>query len=227
MQGIEKIFDDHLKYFFVRVSRITREDYHPDSMRKHFKKYSKYLLSLEEGKQGDNLHIQGVIASDQDELTSDQVKADLKEYFKSDGIGNAFLYCKPCKDRKQAIKYNLKEGCFIYKGFTKKFIEDMVKCSIKKEKLKQKLDKLYEDLMINKIKFQKYCITYLDILVAHGKNIYVSHLKAKFNRVAIASGYVSSTEFYVKHFSEDFGTPDDYEPPWVKDEPIEFEESNF
>lgn len=202
--NIEKNLHEQYEWIYFRVSKITKDQYNGDIVTKLFNDYPLYLVAYEEGRRGDNPHIQGVYANlkEKNDIDLKEEKLKLKEMFKKDGIQNCFLYAQFTTDRKGAIKYNLKEGDFVYKGFTKKFIEDMLKCTTKKEKFKKKMEQLEEDVILKVISWNTYMIKYIKTLSEHGYEINDGRVKAKFNTMLIRAGYHTPTSYVEERYSE-------------------------
>lgn len=148
-------------------------------------KYDYYIVS-EEGVKGGTpaLHHHFVVIGD---IDTKIITADIKRTY-PDAVGNKFFSVSVAENPKQLIKYTLKEGKFLYKGFTKEFIEDAHKLSKKKEGMKEQFVKLEEQLMLKKINFKKFVEEYIKLKVQHSQPIYDNHLIAYFKRIALQIG---------------------------------------
>lgn len=198
---IESYFQDQYNWYFFRVSKITKQAYNGDSIKKFLKESRLYLVGYEHGRKGDNPHIQGVVAYDE-KKDLDTLKEEIKTFFEKANKKNCFLYAQDCNDRKSAIKYNLKEGDFVYKGFSKSFINDMIKCATKKEQFQKKMEKIEDQLILKEISWNKYMEEYIRIKTEHGFPLNNSQIKSKFNCMLVRAKIQTPDEYIREFFPE-------------------------
>lgn len=168
------------------------------SLTEFFEKLSgtyKNLLVCEETSGG--RHFQGLITGPQ--ITSNEVRETLK-VISPKAKGNKCLYSKEVVLFKQAVKYNVKEGKYLYQGFPREFVLNMEKSSNKKENLKQKILDNEEQLLSGKYDFHTFGVKYIQIKVDHGQNLYNNHVQSYFNRMKVKSGFITASDYYENYF---------------------------
>lgn len=198
-------FDEFFQYpceYSIRIKHVDGLDL--ERTFKFFEDpvFSRVLLSLE--KSGGE-HIHGHLSMDNIWATPKDAKDFITGFIKKiypDAKGNKCLYVKEVLKKKRNIQYVLKEGTYLYRGFSQKFIETMDKCSLKKERLKEKILENEENLLSKRIDYHRFCINYIQIKVDHGQNLYNNHIKAYFNRFDIISGNTTAAEYYEIYFTD-------------------------
>lgn len=193
----EYIDDEVLQKNIMIAFRISRvKNLSLDSTFQHFSSKYKYVVVSLEGEQKTE-HIHGVIANPS--ITTDEVRDYIRELY-PDAKGNKCLYTKESMDKKQLLKYTLKEGQFLFSGFRKEFIENMVILSSVKENLNKKIQTNEEELLLGHITYKKFVTNHLEIIVQHNQNLYINHLKAYFFKMRLKSGDVSFVHFAENYF---------------------------
>lgn len=161
-----------------------------DFLKQHYKYI---IISLEGTPNTSTEHIHLLLG--QNETSTKNVRAHIKEVY-PDAKGNKCLSVSEVSDVKQCSKYTLKEGNYLYQGFTPEFIRTMSKCSNKKEHLKEKIQENEEKLLSEQITYRNFCINYLKIKVDHGQNISHNHVRSYFNRFKLKSGTMTYEDYY-------------------------------
>lgn len=202
MTTIDNYLLNQYKWVYFRASKISRDQYPANELRKYFKVFPYYLIAYEEGREGDNPHVQGVLGYEESEKSLEDLSDDIKELFKKPNKHNAHMYCQFVSDRKSAIKYNLKEGDYIYKGFSKGMIEDFKKCAYKKEKLRQKLVENEDNLLTKKIDFNTFQDRYIQIHADYNKPINRNKTNDKYNLMMLRAGVMTARQYNDKFHSE-------------------------
>jgi len=129
-----------------------------------------------------------------DHLTRDLIKAKIKEIYPK-AHGNSSFYIQEAKKKLQLMKYTIKEGTFVYKGFTDAFIVDLQRCSLPKTNLKKEFTELEEKLAMGVIQLSEYIRKYIELKVQHDQPLYTSHLLALFRKLAVRHDVYSSKEY--------------------------------
>lgn len=159
------------------------------------------LLVSSEGEEK-KFHIHGVAAMpllDSGDDFTGTVRLSIKKVFPT-AKGNKCLYVKKSKDKKQLLKYTLKEGTFKYQGFSKILIDKLFQLSCNKENLNKKIQDNEEDLLMHTISYSRFVVRHLEIIVSHNQNIYCNHVKSYFNKMRLKSGDISYRQFAEENF---------------------------
>lgn len=191
---IQDFIVDDLEYIMFRVSRV--QNLKMEELYKKFDKYQKNIVALEVSNSG-VIHLQGIVAHAG--LSVDEVRADIKDVFK-DAKGNKCLYVSKVQDRKSAIKYNLKDGKYLYKGFTAELIKKMSNLSYKNAGIDEKIKENEELLISREISFLTFQENHIQILLDYGRNLYNNHIRAYFNRFQLKSGQISIRDYIENNF---------------------------
>lgn len=167
---------------------------------KHFEKYNKYIISQE----GDDLNtrIHQHILLETEELRDDIAKHIRHLY--PDAIGNKGIYIRPSRDKMQLAKYTLKEGNYLYKGFSEKFINEKFKCSKAKTDLKKDITALEDKLILREIHIEKFIKEFIELKVKYDQPLYVNHIRAYCLKMAVKSGAYTSDQL-AQNVMEGFG----------------------
>lgn len=168
-------------------------------------KYTYILLSLESS---GGQHIHGQVSvkippSVTKKSEVDKVRQLLKDLYPT-AQGNKCLYTRQVKLARQSAKYILKEGDYVYNGYSKEYVDTLYRCSTKKENLKLKVQKNEDNLISGKILFEEFAIRYIEIKVMHGQNLYNNHIQSYFNRYLLKSGQKSYLDYYNEHFVSNY-----------------------
>lgn len=167
----------------------------------HLKDVFPILLCSAEGETR-KFHIHGVVAmatSSSPENFPLYVRTKLKELYPM-ARGIKCIYVRLSKNKKQLLKYTLKEGQFQYQGFRKELIEKCYLLSSVKENLNKKIQDNEELLLTKKINYTRFVTTHLEIIVSHNQNLYVNHVKSYFNKMKLKSGEISYYAFAEENF---------------------------
>lgn len=109
--------------------------------------------------------------------------------------GNKNLYVKKAENFGQLLKYTLKEGNYMSKGFTDLLLTDMEMLAMPKTEVKQKFIDLEDKLLLQQITFFEFMLRYVQLKVDHGQNIYNNHLIAYFRRFALRTETFSMKQY--------------------------------
>lgn len=169
---IIQVIDSLGAWYAIRLSSF--ESLTLEKTEEMFKDY-RYVIS-EEG-DGITVKYHQHIILDAGKLTTEDIRKIVKEQY-PDCQGNKCIYIRACKDKKQLMKYTLKDGKYVYKGFSPKFIENHFKCSSAKTDLKKDVKDNEDNFILGKIEFNAFIDKYLEIKVAHDQPLYMNHIKA-------------------------------------------------
>lgn len=99
--------------------------------------------------------------------------------------GNEQFSVIKVKNKNQMKKYILKDGNYIYKGFSENEIEILRKLSFKKgiDKFQTQLETLEQQFYEKQIGFSKFGELYVQLKIDYGQKLYGNHIKAYLNRV--------------------------------------------
>ncbi len=161
-------------------------------------KIAKTYIISEEGS-GKEVHQHLLLVGN--DLTRDIIKAKIKEIYPN-AHGNKNFYIQEAKKKTQLLKYTIKEGLFVYKGFTNEFIVDLQRCSLPKTNLKKAFVRLEEQLALGQIEFREYVKGYIELKVQHDQPLYTGHLMALFRKLAVRhTGYTAGryADFFVEN----------------------------
>jgi len=150
-----------------------------------------YIVSEEVSKKG-KLHQHWVICAPG--LSHEKITNYIKEWY-PDAKGNKCIAIREARNPKQLIKYTLKDNNFIFKGFSKKFIDTSLKLSYSTSKMKDEFSKLNDRVKLKEITYDEYCTKYMEYKVKHEQPIYENHIIANYRRVAIALGEVDGNQY--------------------------------
>lgn len=119
----------------------------------------------------------------------EQIVKVLKEKY-PENKGNKFYECTVAKDKDSLRKYVVKDGDYIYKGFTKSFMDDTFKVSYSKDKFKAQYKKLREDVLVKRISLSKYCEALIQLKADSEQGIYLNHIEAHVRAIGIKVGEI-------------------------------------
>lgn len=190
MDDITSLFALMLPVYGVRlamVENLTLEN--TKTLLTGFVSY--YIVSEEISKTG-KVHQHWVIC--EAGLTHEKITDMIKEWF-PDAKGNKCLAVRIARNPKQLIKYTLKDNNFIFKGFSKKFIDTSLKLSYSTSKMKDEFSRLNDRVKLKEITYDEYCTKYMEYKVKHEQPIYENHIIANYRRVAIALGEVDGNQY--------------------------------
>lgn len=105
--------------------------------------------------------------------------------------GNKNLYVKIAENFQQLLKYTVKEGNYMSKGFTNDLLETLEKLAVPKTDIRQKFTDLEDIFLLEKISFNTFVNRYVQLKIDHGQNLYNNHLIAYFRRMGLKTGYRS------------------------------------
>lgn len=191
-----------LKEHLMISFRITFKDLSLETTYNYLINHYPYVLVSEEGL-STKLHHHGIVCMAHTDKSIRSVKDTLRQHLKTcykELYGNQSIYIRESENKKQLLKYTLKEGSYLYKGFSSSLIEIYETLSTKKENIKQKIIDNEENLITHSINFEQFGIRYLEIQVTHGNNIYNHQIKAYLNRFQLLSGDISYDEYFSNNF---------------------------
>lgn len=219
---IESAFYETMQVWAFRVSNVENL-----SLAKTFEAfshsgYSKVIVSEETSNKG-VIHHHGLLAwlpSDYEveingkqvstmpaERAHETISGVIKRIY-PDAKGNRCIYIRQSIDKKQLLKYTLKEGLFFQKGFTHNYISAALLLSTGKEGMKKAFEKNVERYLLGTIDLLTFMSNHIALKVKHQQPLYNNHLLAYFRSVAIRQGDISSVDyaqtFYDKLFSRDY-----------------------
>lgn len=134
----------------------------------------KYIISEEGDGITTKYHQHIILVCD---LDTEGVRALVKKTY-PDCQGNKCIYIKACRDKKQLAKYTLKEGNYVYKGFSKKYIDETFKCAKPKTDLKKDMTENEDNYILDKITDSQFVQRYIDLKVKHDQPLYMNHIEA-------------------------------------------------
>lgn len=180
--SLEECIDTLGTWFAIRLSTFDGLDL--ETTRRMFAAF-RYVIS-EEGDGISTKYHQHIILDYSG--TAQEIRQLVKQTYPNCS-GNSHIYVKACNDKKQLMKYTLKEGKYCYQGFSKKFIEDSFKCSKQKTDLKKEINANEDNLILGKIDEYDFAETYLRIKVSHDQPIYLNHVRAYLLKQYLKSGH--------------------------------------
>lgn len=140
----------------------------------------KYIIS-EEGDGVTTKYHQHII------LVCDQDTKFIRNLIKTtypDCATNKCIYIKLCVTKTGLAKYTLKEGEYIYQGFSKQFIDDTFKCSKPKTDLKKDITENEDNYILDKICDSEFIKRYISLKVRHDQPLYMNHIEAYMRKMA-------------------------------------------
>jgi len=189
IHALELMFQKEMIIISGRISRV--KNLNIDTTKNIFSPFKLYIISEETSKK--DVYHQHFVVGDY-EITELQITELIRKSY-PDLKGNKCVYVKIARNPKQLMKYTLKEGKFITKGFSKSFIDDACKMSRSKEHMKDEFIALEERLILKKIGMRKFMEDYIRLKVMHAQPLYDNHLIAYFKRMAIQSGELNVEDY--------------------------------
>lgn len=192
------LYDQILKDSVVIAFRVTKDFCNSDTVSilnflKETTKYVHILVSQEGEKQKPHLHGMVTLLKEHYDDSVTVLRNHLKEWGLTQNpplkiIGNKMLYVRLADDKKQLLKYTLKEGNYKQTGFPAAYLATYHAASVCKESLGLKIRDNEEDLLMKKIDYETFVHRYIKIKVDHTQPLYVSHIKAYINSYRLKSG---------------------------------------
>lgn len=199
MNPLHLLEQDYYRNAVFFGGRVTRHKDVPIVMHdlfNHFKQYSPLVLIGEEkvDTPGHHVHVVVCVKKLMDENPKIKTERHLKDWFAEKVRelyptleGNAHLGGSYAKAKKRLCIYATKGGLFLYHGFSKDFVETMFKLSSDNDEslYKSLRNNLEELFVLKKITLLQFKVEILKLYPRFGKNIYLHHLKAYFNRIEL------------------------------------------
>lgn len=197
---IEKaeIDEDIVSWYAVRLSSFKSLDI---TTTKNMLEGYKYILCEE----GDGVttkyhqHIVWVFSG-----TTDELRAIIKKVY-PDCSGNKCIYIQASRDKKQLMKYTLKEGHYYYKGFSKPVIDKYFKLSVAKTDLKKDVKDNEDNFVLGKITLEDFTDRYIEIKIKHNQALYTNHLEA-YIRMVLMRARPDKRREYSRYLAEKVST---------------------
>lgn len=167
--------------------RLTVDDLEIEKTQQLFEYATRYIISTEGDGDNTRIHHHIILVTEE---TSDQIKLRIREVYPT-AKGNKCLYCKPSKDKTQLAKYTLKEGNYVYKGFTDKFIADTFKLSTNKTDRKKDLISLEEAYIMENLTSSQFLEQYILYKVKYDQPLYSNHIQAYMMKMMIRANKLS------------------------------------
>lgn len=171
--------------------RITTDNMTLERTASIFKDNDKYIISQEGDDDTTRLHHHVVLASDE---SSEDIKSKIRQVY-PEAKGNKCIYVKPSRDKRQLAKYTLKEGNYIYKGFSEQFIKEHFRLAVAKTDLKKEITANEEIYILGIITTEQFVERYIDIKVKHDQPLYTNHIVAYVRKMMVRSGNLKSKNY--------------------------------
>jgi len=161
---------------------------------KEKKIYTRCLIS-EEGKNA-KPHLHGLVTFPKEQFNDSVtvLRANLKEWNPT-LKGNAMLYVRLADNKKQLLKYTLKENAYVFYGFPADYLHTYRNASTQKENLGLKIRDNEENLLMKKIDYECFVHRHIKIKVDHGQPLYVSHIKAYVQSFRVRCGEITPAQW--------------------------------
>lgn len=170
--------------------RITTEVLELSKSYAIFDEFSdKFIISQEGGTDSTKLHQHVLLVTDQTDVF---IKEQIRLVY-PDAKTNKGIYCRPSRDKRQLAKYTVKEGEYLYKGFTTKYISDTFKTSIAKTDLKKEVTNNEDRYILGEITTEQFIEKYIEIKVKHDQNLYMNHIQAYITKLMVRQGSLKSS----------------------------------
>lgn len=138
-------------------------------------KIEQYIVAQEGSDTGETKPHQHLLVYD---VQVDLLRDLIKKHYKISG--NKFLSVSVARKKNQILKYTVKEGNYIYKGFTDDFMKTLERLSHPKTNMVDEFHKLEDLLLLNTISKSEYLLRYLKLKIKYKQPIYTNHLIAYF-----------------------------------------------
>lgn len=165
----------------VVAARITDENLQLHTTAQALSKYPIWLVSDEKSKQG-KLHQHILVAGPT--ANQPELFADIKLCYPKLS-GNKNIYTKKALNEKQLLKYTVKEGNYLSSGISKDVLDLAFSLSISKDNMKKEFGDLEDECKLGLIPFADFGEKYVLLKIKYSQNLYRSHIKAYFTRMAI------------------------------------------
>lgn len=136
------------------------------------------------------------------DINKDSVTDRIKQVW-PDAKGNKCIYVKKAHSLRQALKYVVKDGDFIYEGLSKEFVEDLFQVSHQKIDIIAEIVKLEEQIILGEIEFIDFIDKYVELKASIGP-IYTQHLVAYFLGISLRTGHTNRRNYSMRIFNTIF-----------------------
>lgn len=178
-----------LKLGKIHHVRITCDTLSMDKTFAAFKHCNGVIVS-QEGGQDKRLHQHLLILN---EMTRQHIKDILKEVY-PELKGNKSYSITEARDKKQLLKYVLKDGNYMHKGFTTEFIERMKKLSHNNESTKKKFQVYLDQVLTGQIDLSEYSENIIRTKAEMLQPFYVNHHIAHVKSVGMHIGEIKISD---------------------------------
>lgn len=177
---LETSFFESLDVWAIRIAHVEGLDL--DKTLSGFQAYfSKIIISEETSNKG-VIHHHGLLANEG--TNKDQITKYIRAIY-PDAKGNKCMYIRPADNKKQLLKYTVKEGKYRQVGFTNTFIDAALSCSSSKEQMQKEFTNLLEEFQLDQIDFNTYIKKYILLKAKHDQPLYTNHLIAFFRGIML------------------------------------------
>lgn len=119
-----------------------------------------------------------------------------------DATGNKCLYVRESLNKKQLLKYTLKEGLFLQKGFSERFVQAALKLSAVKGDIKTQFTANVDAYKLGQKTFLQFKVDHVNIKIEHNQPLYANHLKSYFMMIGMQKGDISVLEYVETTFEQ-------------------------
>lgn len=179
--------------------RITTDNVDLKKSYQAFQAYN-YLIISNEGSTEETRKHQHIFIAHPD-ITKEQIRSIILDLY-PEAKGNKGHSIKLARKTIELISYVLKEGGYMYKGFTQQFIADAKKLSYKKDGFKKEYKQLTNELQLNQISLRTYTRRLLDLKAQYNQPIYLNHIKSHILTMGIKTGDFNATDLTDQLFSQ-------------------------
>lgn len=198
---LDEIFFSQAKCYHIR---ITLEELDMHQTFKILSDIAQYLIVSEEYSKEGKLHQHILFGADEsvDNTNPGGVRdiircriyncyPVLKDFKQDKHNMNKYYSIKEAKNKTQLKKYVLKEGNYLYKGFTKEDIDINFKLSFTQDS-KKRFNEIREQLIKGQITLEQYAEEYIKAKAVAEQNIYMNHVVAHVLTMGVKIGEIDS-----------------------------------
>lgn len=195
-----------IDYYHVRI-HLDTDKYPINTVQDFIKRYTNYYIISQEHKHY-HIMLKTQIPINSRSINKSTFRKDIVEAFNNNG--NGFYSISVVRDIKQCKKYILKEvsngGKFIHNGFTDDDVSIFMKTSYLKgrDKFQDSLNLLEEQYMSDKISFEEFGISFIQLKVKYNQNIYTNHIKALLLKYKVKKDPKYAKDIYNTIFRDEY-----------------------